>query len=155
MTVGGREGGREKKGAMKELYFRAWGKAARGERTGEGEGRGERGPCLLSIKCHQMQGDSVVCQSSEDDDVRIEKLLAWAKSHHVWMHDEAVVGKMEASLPSTNSNFDEEAEEEGDQVSIVTDDYPDREKRARGAGFSVYVKPGGKILERQVSESRF
>lgn len=103
-----------------------------------------------------MEGESVVAQSRDDDQVRVEKLLAWAKSRHVWMHDDALIGKMIASSSDDQAasaakveeakGHEDGSEEEGDEH------YPDREKRAKGAGFSVFVKPGGRILERQVSE---
>jgi hypothetical protein len=104
-----------------------------------------------------MEGVSVVAQSKDDDQVRIEKLLAWAKSRHVWMHDDALIGNMVASSsndgPSNAEALDDATEgDEGSEAEEDDNSYPDREKRAKGAGFSVYVKPGGRILERQVSE---
>lgn len=93
----------------------------------------------------------------DDDDERIRKLLLWAKSRNIWIHDEALVGRMTKAHfdhvkhvdISDRSGTPENGSDKDDEEGYV------REERARGVGFSVSVRKGKRILERQVSEYRY
>lgn len=142
-------------------------------------------------------------QSCDDDDARMAKLLAWAKSRHIWIHDDAIIGKMsdvrlnagsDGSIDVDNSRKrkfrgvdrleDDHVQKRQAQQDLTSESYPagqhtaqqlvenghgsdtdeesievdietakdEHDERARGRGFGVYIKPSGRILERQVGE---
>lgn len=106
-----------------------------------------------------MEEEGVVHQSSDSDDVRLQKLLAWAESRHIWIHDDIQIMKMpqptSASPPvQTNRQTPEGASAEGNNMAgSGSQKGADKSSdTAESSGFGVYVKEGKVILERQVGE---
>jgi hypothetical protein len=100
-----------------------------------------------------MRGEGIVMQSSDNDDVRLQKLLAWAHSRHIWIHDDIEIRQMGSPM-SSNVNGDKENDSPGSNNSpldSVSKPLSPNEP-VFDSGLGVYVKEGETILERQVGE---
>lgn len=102
-------------------------------------------------------------QSADDDDTRLQRLLAWADERHIWVHDDISIQRMPQSAGAVQ-RWEEgsalaagpaPADQDHNSNSESADPDPadgdgDEDDLALGDGFGVYTARGASLEPRQV-----